>query len=287
MSLGRRLSTSVLALALVGVAATACEDEKPPPDTDFDYAALGDSFTSGPDLPTISTDGCHRSDHNYPHLVATQLDDVTLTDVSCGGARTDAVLESQFIQAEGRVQPPQFEAVSADTDLVTMGFGANDAGFVIAAALDCILFAKADPDGAPCEEANARKIPRIVGKVQDNLEAALGAIANRAPDARILVVGYPRLFEGSKGCPKVFPVTDGDVPYVQDSYDQLNEAVESAAEAAGAEYVDVAAASEGHDVCSDKPWVNGRRKDKETGAAAYHPTPEEQKAVAELILDQL
>jgi len=276
-----------LALALTTFAVTACEEEQPSPDTGFDYAALGDSFTSGPDIPTISTDGCHRSDHNYPHLVAKRLDDVTLSDVSCGGARTDAVLQSQVQEAGGRVQTPQIEAVTADTDLVTLGFGANDAGFVGAAALECIVLAETDPRGSPCQDANARKIPRIVGNVREGVDGVLGAIANRAPDARIIVVGYPRLFEGPEGCPRIFPVAEGDVPYIQDAYDQLNAALEAAADDAGADFVDVAAASKGHDVCSDAPWVNGRRPDRETGAAEYHPMPAEQKAVAQLILDLL
>ena len=46
----------------------------------------------------------------------------------------------------------------------------------------------------------------------------------------------------------------------------------------------MAAASEGHDICSDDPWINGRRKDRRTKAAPYHPMPAEQAAVAELIL---
>ena len=71
---------------------------------------------------------------------------------------------------------------------------------------------------------------------------------------------------------------------MRDSWDQLNEAVEAAADEAGVEYVDVAAASKGHDVCSEVPWINGKRDDPETGAAMYHPTPEGQAGVAKLLL---
>jgi lysophospholipase L1-like esterase len=270
-------------VALVG---SACEEEQPPPVDGFLYAALGDSFTAAPDLPTITTDGCHRSDHNYPHLVAKQIDDVRLTDVSCGGARTDAVLGSQKQESEGLVQPAQIGALSPETDLVTVGFGANDLDFVVTAVFGCLLLAQQDPDGAPCKAVNAPKVPRVVERIQDRLVETLEAIANRSPDARLVVVGYPRLFEeGSKGCPKIFPIATGDVPYVQDAYDQLNEAVEAAADEADAEFIDVAAASEGHDMCSDDPWVNGKRDDKRTGAAKYHPMPAEQKAVAKLILE--
>ena len=275
----------VLALSLVAVAVSACEEEKPRTDTGLEYAALGDSFSAAPDLPTITSDGCHRSDHNYAHQVAKQLEDVKLTDVSCGGAHTDAVLQSQVIEAEGRVRPPQIEAVSATTDIVTVGLGVNDMDFAVTAAFGCLLLADSDPRGSPCEEANAKKVPRLLARIQEQYVDTLGAIADRAPDALIIAVGYPRLLSDSEGCPDRFPLADGDVEFVRDSYDQLNETIKAAAAEADVEYVDVAAASEGHDICSDDPWINGDRDDKKTGAAAYHPTPAEQAAVADVILD--
>ena len=48
------------------------------------YVALGDSFTSGPLVPTTDlADGCLRSDGNYPSLLATSLD-LDLYDASDG-----------------------------------------------------------------------------------------------------------------------------------------------------------------------------------------------------------
>ena len=41
------------------------------------YVALGDSFTAAPGIPeTDGSDGCLRSSHNYPSLVAEQLGNV-------------------------------------------------------------------------------------------------------------------------------------------------------------------------------------------------------------------
>ena len=277
----------VVALAVVLVAVTACEEERPPPDEGFHYAAIGDSFTAAPDLPTINSNGCHRSDHNYPHLVAKQLEDATLTDASCGGARTDAVLQSQDIQTEGRVVPPQIDAVSATTDLVTVGLGVNDLDFASTVAFGCLLLAASDPDGSPCKDQEAKKVPRLLEKIQIAYVETIEAIANRAPDARILAIGYPRLLAEGSSCPDVFPLAEGDFDFVRESYDQLNATVEAAAGEAGVEYVDVAAASEGHDICSDDPWINGDKDDKKSGAAAYHPMPAEQSAVADLILGLL
>ncbi len=284
---GTRAVGGVLALALAAFALTACEEERPRTDPGLEYAALGDSFSAAPDLPTITTDGCHRSDHNFAHQVAAQLEDVRLKDVSCGGARTDAVLQSQVIKSEGRVRPPQIEAVSATTDIITVGLGVNDLDFAVTAAFGCLLLAGSDPDGSPCEDANAKRVPRILEKIHKRYVDTIGAIANRAPDALIIAVGYPRLLPESGACPDRFPLAKGDVEFVRESYDQLNETIAAAAAEADVEYVDVAAASKGHDICSDDPWINGDRDDKSSGAAAYHPTPAEQEAVAELILDLL
>jgi len=285
---GYRATVAALTVLAVSASVAGCDDPATtPPDTGLDYVAIGDSYTAAPDIPVISTDGCHRSDHNYPQLVARELDDVSLRDVSCGGARTDAVLQSQRIQTENRVQPPQIGALDANTDIVTVGLGVNDEGFVVTAAFGCLVLAERDPRGAPCEKANARKVPRLLEKIQDRYVETLNAIIDRAPNARIIVVGDPRLLDetGERRVQRLR--ADGNVDCVRDSYDRFNETIEAAAAEAGLEYVDVAAASEGHDICSDDPWINGKRDDETTGAAAYHPTPAEQEAVADLILDLL
>ena len=278
----------VAALALVLLGVTACQDKDltTPPDGGLDYVAIGDSFTAAPGIPTISNQACKRSDHNYPHLVAKQLQDVTLTDVSCGGARTGAVLRSQVQEATGVVQPPQISAITENTDLVTVGLGVNDDGFAFTSVLGCSLLRRVDPQGAPCKAANEDRVPGQLKGIERRLVEAVAAIANRAPNARILVVGYPRLLPDSGSCPRRFPLADGDVAFVRDSYNQLIDTIEAAAAEAGVEYVDVAAASEGHDICSDDPWINGQDASKGMGAA-FHPTPAEQQAVARLILKGL
>ena len=45
------------------------------------------------------------------------------------------------------------------------------------------------------------------------------------------------------------PIASGDVPYLRDLQTHLNSAVRRAAAETGATYVDMSAASEGHDAC--------------------------------------
>ena len=52
------------------------------------------------------------------------------------------------------------------------------------------------------------------------------------------------------------------------------------------DFLDAYAASAGHDVCSEDPWVNGRRT--QAGVAlAFHPLAEGQEAIAEALEDLL
>ena len=82
------------------------------------YVSMGDSYTAGPGIappsPTAPAD-CAQSAANYPHLVATALN-LSLTDVSCSGAKTE-----NFTVAQYGDQPPQFNALSASTEVVTIG----------------------------------------------------------------------------------------------------------------------------------------------------------------------
>ena len=94
------------------------------------YVALGSSYAAGPGIPTQSGGVCTRSSHNYPNLVAAKLK-LSLVDVSCSGATTANVLTT----SQG-TNPPQIDAVTSDTSLVTFTVGGNDIGYT-ATAFSC------------------------------------------------------------------------------------------------------------------------------------------------------
>ena len=281
---GFRLFCVAAILAVAGSALTACDDEKAgaPPDT-FEYAALGDSFTAT-GLPKAEND-CKRSTQNYPQLVAKAHPDFTLEDVSCGGASTEDMLGSQAFR--GTVQRPQFDALDEGTDLVTVSLGGNDFDVYWAFLYRCVDLA-AVPDGkdAPCRTANGGRIERKMDTIRANIAEVLEETADRAPDARVLFVGYPRLLPDTGTCPKRIPVASGDVDYVREMWKLLVGAQKGAAEDAGADYVDVYTHSKGHDVCSEDPWVNDVT-DGPQGSYNFHPMPAHQKAVADLIEEML
>src|ERR1700742_3434824 len=111
------------------------------------YTALGDSYAAGPLIPnqSLSPLGCLRSDHNYAHLTASAKS-LTLTDVSCSGATTADMTEAQNV--EPGPNPPQFNGLSAGTNIVSVTIGGNDIGFTEILE-NCITL---NPFSSPCKE---------------------------------------------------------------------------------------------------------------------------------------
>ncbi len=254
------------------------------------YVALGDSFTAAPGVPEPAEDaaGCGRSSSNYPSLVAAELG-LTLEDVSCSGADTLALVGSQETSA-GPV-PPQFLAVTAQTRLVTLGMGGNDEGLFRSLVEDCLGLASPDVTGAPCRASmTVGGIDTALARIEvigARLTSALVGLQDRAPNADVVLVGYPQLVPAVGQC-DILPLAEGDYAYVRELTVALGAATAKAAADAGVLYVDVLAASDGHDVCAgEAAWVNGIANDTGRSAAPLHPFAEEQTAVADLVLEAL
>src|SRR4051794_41286504 len=82
-------------------------------------------------------------------MLATMLRVHQFTDVSCGGADTTNMTQPQST-AFGTAAP-QFDALTPDTDLVTLGIGGNDLGGVGGILGTRPRPPAADPSGAPCQ----------------------------------------------------------------------------------------------------------------------------------------
>jgi lysophospholipase L1-like esterase len=301
--LGRR---SLAALAVLVLAALAgCDDASPPttvsrptpsattPGQDSPYptyVALGDSYTAAPGVPqTEQESGCLRSNGNYANLVARQLGS-QFVDVSCAGATTLSLVGAQ--QVSNQVVPPQFAALSPDTSLVTVGIGGNDLDLFQTMVGVCVQLALDDREGSPCRDYMAdagRKKDLLlekVDKIQGRVTSALEGVRNRAPQAEVVLVGYPQPVPAQGRC-QILPLATQDYPYVRSIVVRLDQAMRAAAKEADVEYVDLVKVSKGHDVCAgEDAWVNGVNTDL-MRALALHPFAEEQQAVADLVLQTL
>ncbi|MEV2250214.1 SGNH/GDSL hydrolase family protein [Streptomyces sp. NPDC050147] len=248
------LAAALAAAASIGLAAPA---QATGGDT-LDYVALGDSFSAGSGILPLDPAApllCARSTANYPHVVA-QRTGAELTDVTCGGAQTKDFAASQYPGVA-----PQLDAVDADTDVVTLTIGGNDNNTFIGAITACgSAGVISGGKGSPCKDANGDKFTKeIDASTYPALKAALRAIKDKAPDARVGILGYPWIIP-AKADPTCFakmPIASGDVPYLRDLQAHLNRAVQRAASETGATFVDMAAASEGHDACKPKGtrWI--------------------------------
>jgi hypothetical protein len=229
------------------------------------YVALGDSFTSGPlILPHDTTwvpQDCGQSYTNYPHLVAQALGATSFTDVSCGGATIDDLYRSQHGLFLDGSNAPQLGAVGHDTDIVTIGMGGNDVGFV-GVATGCIRLL-GPPLEAPCTPKGAGTpadpVSKDIRETGPELGSALDAIHRQAPHARVFVVGYPTaLPDDAVACWPYVPILQQDLPWIVARYKEMNAMLAAAAAAHDATYVDTYTPSIGHDACRlpTQAWLN-------------------------------
>jgi lysophospholipase L1-like esterase len=221
------------------------------------YVALGDSAAAGPliPLPDLTSPGCLRSTSNYPKLAAAQLG-VSIRDVTCSGAVTADMTAPQ--DTELGAVPPQFDALGPDTTLVTVQIGGNDAGLV-GLALSCVNLLP-PPLGTSCAAENTAGGQDVYGEriaaVAPRIAAVLDGIHERAPNARVFIVGYTTYLPPN-GCYPLVPLWAPDANYIQAKIDQLNQVFVDAAGAHGATYVDLRTPGIGHDVCASplQRWV--------------------------------
>ncbi|MGK5533629.1 SGNH/GDSL hydrolase family protein [Streptomyces sp. URMC 129] len=240
------------------------------------YVALGDSFASMGSLTEMYTDpetDCLRSRDNYPAMVDEALAPGEFVDVTCAGAVTGDVLREQL------------DALTPDTDLVTLSIGGNDIGFA-SIALTCGSRGLFDPLGHPCQdyynEHGTDQLADTIALTAPLIDDVLAGIAERAPDAEVVVAGYLRLLPPEGGCWPLMPIAAGDVRYITGVQEQLNAMIGERAEAAGATFVNPGEAT-GHDACQLpwNRWVDGLFP--LANGTPVHPTAAGQRHVTELI----
>ncbi|CAM5523702.1 lipase [Streptomyces canarius] len=279
LTVGAALLSAGAALAPAGTAAASTVTAGR---TTVDYVALGDSYASAPLVPTQVDATCLRSSQNYPSLVA-QSKSATLTDVSCSGATTADLTAPQ---ADG--VPAQLDAVNRRTDLVTVTIGGNDIGFSTVLGT-CAQLTATDPAGTPCRThfagTGADQISDAIARTGPKVAQVLRGIHQRAPHARVVVVGYPDLFpDDGVGCTsKTVPLAMGDFAWLRDKEKELNAMLARQAFKSGARYVNTYTPTVGHDLCkpTGERWIETFAP--ETPAAPVHPNATGERVMASAV----
>ncbi|GAA4819350.1 SGNH/GDSL hydrolase family protein [Nocardioides caeni] len=242
------------------------------------YVALGDSYTAAPGVgEPVGRSLCLRTDANYPHLLARRLD-LDLVDVSCSGATSDDLTSAQGGRERGTA--PQLDALGPVVDLVTLSIGANDGGLFGDLVSSC-----AGLPGLPTGQACSATGRFADGRLSDELAAlarrttrSVDLVRDRAPRARVVVVGYPRIVPSGRSC-DALPIAAADLAFAHGLNRRIVEAVRRGALRSGVDYVDMWAASRGHDACAIDPWIAGLQP---TGPGLpLHPYADHQEAVAD------
>jgi lysophospholipase L1-like esterase len=230
------------------------------------YVALGDSYTAGPGITPQQADSgfCQRSAKNWPTVAAASLD-LTLRDLSCSGATTS---DLSATLASG--------TVPADAGLVTVSAGGNDGGLFLSLLRACTAGSQ------QCGDYVTDQAPPILQRTTDELSALLADVRTKAPDARVLLVGYPRIAPPSGTCDALGIPAD-DVTSVLDAETALDAALRQAAARAKVDYVSLRGPSVGHDACAgDQAWTNGVSPAPGDGIV-FHPNARGMDAVAGVV----
>lgn len=231
----RLLAAIALATVATFLAPTAPAQAAAPP-----YVALGDSYASGTGTDSYINDGtsCQRSTYAYPSLLAAQKG-YALNFRACSGAKIPDVTNAQL------------GALSSATRYVTISVGGNDAGFADVLTKCAMPWWAANCNGA-IDTARAFINNTLPGR----LSTLYTSIRSKAPTARVVVVGYPRIFMG-EDCNAGTWFSGSEMSRLNSTADLLNSKLSSAASSKGFGFANPTSRFIGHAVCGNPEWING------------------------------
>ncbi|MFF2326695.1 MULTISPECIES: SGNH/GDSL hydrolase family protein [unclassified Streptomyces] len=202
------------------------------------YVALGDSYSSGVGAGSYISDSgdCRRSTKAYPYLWAAANSPSSFAFVACSGATTTSVASSQL------------GALSSSTSLVSVTAGGNDVGFADVMQ-DCVLSGE-----ATCLSSVSTAVSQMQNSLPSRLGSLYGSIRSRAPQAHVVVLGYPRFYQLSGSC--IAGLTEKERAAINNASDVLNGVVAKQAANSGFTFSSVVDEFTGHELCSGDAWLN-------------------------------
>lgn len=249
------LAALVAALVAPG-AAVAAPTAEPGATASGTYVALGDSYATAPGTREYDDPDheCRRGPLSYPRLYAAENPSMNFVEASCSGATVPEVLNSQVPQ------------IPSDAGAISVQVGGNDVGFVDVLK-HCIMTIDDQDCVDAVEEAKQLATNSLPGTL-DQLYASVGAAA---PNAKVVVVGYPRLYTVGGSCS--LGLSDTERTALNSAADTLSSVISARAAEAGFSYLDARPVFDPHTLCSDGPeWVTSLEWSKLN--ESYHPNVE-------------
>lgn len=245
----RRISAVLCVVALCAVVVSPAWATK--------YVALGDSYSSGTGTRTYYDSSCQRSVYAYPYLLHNLHLNWTFVQAACAGARTGDLINTQSA------------SLTSDTNWVTYTIGGNDAGF------SSVITECAQPSWASnCTGAIDGAQSYIQNTLPGRLDLVNNTIKSRSPNAKVIALDYPRLFNGTD-CNAFTWFSSSEMTRLNQTADMLKNVTSAAATRAGSNFLfrDVIPPFVGHAVCdggggSSTEWINGLSNPV---GESYHP----------------
>jgi lysophospholipase L1-like esterase len=217
------------------------------------YVALGDSYSSGVGAGSYigSSGSCDQSTNAYPSLWDAADQPASYVSKTCSGATTATVLSSQL------------SALSAATTLVSITVGGNDVGFT-SVMETCVLLPTSS-----CVSAVDHAEALMASQLPGELDSVLNAIHTDAPNARVVVLDYPELYDLSRSS-SCIGLSTTDRTDLNQGADQLDAQIQAAAARHGDVFADVRTAFSGHEICDSHSWLHSLNF--LDVSESYHPT---------------
>jgi hypothetical protein len=221
------------------------------PMTSVNYVALGDSYASGLGAGSYSDGSCDESSNAFEVLWSNANHPASFANETCSGATTKTVISSQL------------SPLSSSTGLVSIVIGGNDVGFSNT-MITCVL-----EDTSACVSAIQTDESEMQTQLPGELDAVLSDITADAPNARVVVLDYPELYDLSQSS-SCIGLSTTDRTDLNQAADELDGQIQAAAQRHGDTFADVRSAFAGHQICDSNSYlhsVNWFDIDE-----SYHPT---------------
>ncbi|PVC97331.1 SGNH/GDSL hydrolase family protein [Streptomyces sp. CS014] len=236
----RRIWASLSTLAIAAVAAIGVAGPASAADSAAagGYVALGDSYSSGVGAGSYISDSgdCRRSTAAYPYLWQAANSPASFDFVACSGATTSSVASSQL------------GVLSASTSLVSVTAGGNDVGFADVMQ-DCVLGSE-----ATCLAGVDAAVGQMNSTLPGSLDALYDGIRAGAPQAQVVVLGYPRFYQLSGSC--IAGLSEAERAAINNASDVLNDVIAKRSADAGFTFSSVVDEFTGHELCSGDAWLH-------------------------------
>ncbi|SOD73941.1 GDSL-like lipase/acylhydrolase family protein [Jatrophihabitans sp. GAS493] len=275
MQLSRPLVT--LTAGLAALIAPLCVQTLPAQaSTPAIYAVLGDSTAAGVGTGTgpqgsavfnaSNPADCKRSTIAYgPLWAAAHSATYTLPAgqmLACSGAHTDGQAGAFGKTSSASLNvSDEIALLDPATTLVSLAVGANDAGFMTLVQACAYNLGNCSGDVATAEAFGSST---LIGR----LKSTYLAIHAKAPQAKLVVMGYPLPYQLNGNC--ILGSDTNRVQMINASNFLDDQVIKAAVNAVGsfATFADPRPAFAGHGICSSTPWINSATDDLE---GVFHP----------------